>query len=132
MTGWSYPEEGFTWTNGHNAVLAIQTKDRNSDLILKFVASPYLGGGAVDQQQVTIKVNGHWIGTWSFDQPGIQEKIAVIPHTILEEDVQHIAFELPDAESPYNLRQSGDPRNLALAVRSMVIECEDRPKNTRD
>jgi hypothetical protein len=120
--GWSYPEEGFTWTDGYSAVLAVQPDKMDSDLILTLVAHPHLGGGDIDQQRVVVIVNGHRVGEWIFDQPTIQEKTIVIPHVVLENDVLHIALELPDAKSPYDLERSEDPRDLALAVRSMVIE----------
>lgn len=121
MAGWSGPEDGFTWTDGHNAVLAVQPETIDSDLTLKITASPYLGGGTLDQQRVTVYVNEHQVGEWSFDQAGTQEKTIVIPHAVLVEEMQHIAFELPDAVSPKSLGLSEDGRDLALAVRSMVI-----------
>ncbi len=123
---WSGPEGEFTRTDGHIAVLAIQPDNTDSDLILKITASPYLGGGALDQQRVTIYVNEHQIGEWLFDQPGAQEKTITIPHDVLEEKVQYITFGLPDAVSPKDLGHSEDERELALAVHSMIIECPER------
>jgi len=123
VTGWSGPGNGFTWTDGHNAVLAIQPENAGSDLIFKITASPYFGGGALDRQRVTVYVNEHCIGEWVVDQPGIQEKTIVIPYNALEGKIQYIAFELPDAASPKDLGLSEDERELALAVHSIVIDC---------
>lgn len=123
VAGWSGPEDGFTWTDGHNAVLAVRPETIDSDLTLKIIASPYLGGGTLDQQRVTVYVNEHQIGEWLFNRPGIQEKTITIPHDMLEGEIQYIAFGLPDAVSPKDLGQSEDKRDLALAVRSMVIDC---------
>lgn len=123
MAGWSSPEDGFTWTDGHNAVLALQPENIDSDLTLKITASPYLGRGALDQQRVTVYVNEHQVGEWLFDQPGAQEKTVTIPHDILEDEIQYIAFGLLDAVSPKDLGQSEDGRDLALAVRSIMIDC---------
>ncbi|WP_250986462.1 sulfatase-like hydrolase/transferase [Methanoculleus oceani] len=122
LAGWSGPEEGFTWTDGHNAVLAVQPENTDSDLALKITASPYLSGEALDQQRVTVYVNEHWVGEWLFDQPGTQEKTVLIPHNVLEGEIQYIAFEFPDATSPKDLGRSEDERDLAIAVHSMEIE----------
>lgn len=125
--GWSIPEEGFTWTDGRNAVLIVEPKNVDSeltDLTVTILASPYFGGGAIDQQRVTVKVNGHYVGEWVFDQPGIQQKEVIIPNALLpEQEILYIAFELPDAVSPKDLGRSEDGRDLALAVHSMVIDC---------
>ena len=123
MAGWSGPEDGFTWTDSHNAVLAVQPENIDSDLALKITASPYLGGGTLDQQRVTVYVNEHQIGEWLFNRPGIQEKTITIPHDMLEGEIQYIAVGLPDAVSPKDLGQSEDKRDLALAGRAMVIDC---------
>ncbi|MCP1714725.1 hypothetical protein J2T58_000565 [Methanocalculus alkaliphilus] len=122
LTGWSGPEEGFTWTSGYQAGLALQMEDTDTDLTLTILASPYFGGGALDQQHVIIQVNGQKIGEWVYDTPGLQEKSILIPQWALSDDeIQYITFELPDAMSPRELGQSEDGRDLALAVRSMVI-----------
>jgi hypothetical protein len=122
IAGWSNPEKEFTWTDGHKAVLAIKPENPNSDLAMTITASPYLGGGKIKQQQVTIKVNGQTVDRWVFDQAGIQEKRTIIPCTILTGEVQLITLELLDAKSPKELGQSGDVRVLGLAVRSLVID----------
>ena len=72
---------------------------------------------------MTVYVNEHQVGEWLFDQPGVQEKTITIPHDLLESEIQYIAFGLPDAVSPKDLGRSEDGRDLALAVRSMVIDC---------
>ncbi|RQD80521.1 hypothetical protein D5R95_08720 [Methanosalsum natronophilum] len=123
LTGWSHQEDGFTWTDGHNALLALQPESTDTDLTLTVTTSPYLGGEAIDRQRVFVTVNDHPVGEWVFDEPGIQEKSIIIPHGVLNERMQYIAFEMPDAVSPKDLGQSGDQRDLAIAVRSMVINC---------
>ncbi len=131
VTGWSYPETRHTWTDGHSAILAIQTKSTDSDLILTIFATPYLSGEDVDQQRVSVKVNGQQVGELIFDQPGtwvsgslygFQEKKITIPHDVLKEGIQYLIFELPDAISPKELGISEDGRDLALAVRSIIID----------
>ncbi|SCL74658.1 Phosphoglycerol transferase, alkaline phosphatase superfamily [Methanoculleus chikugoensis] len=121
LAGWSGPEEGFTWTSGPLAVLAVRTKNTDSDLTLTITASPYLGGEVIDQQRMIVAVNRQYVGEWVFEQSGFQEKTIVIPREVLEEEIQYVAFELPDAVSPSDLGLSEDKRSLAIAVHSMRI-----------
>jgi hypothetical protein len=121
LSGWSGPEQGFTWTNAHHTVLAIRMEKPDSGLIMKISASPYLGNGSAAQQQVTVLVNGHRVGDWVFNKPGFQEKTIAIPPSVLADEIQYISFELPGAISPKKLGRSEDGRDLALAFRSLEI-----------
>ena len=121
LVGWSFPGEGYTWTDAYYTVLAIKMKKPDSDLTMKIVASPYLKDGAETQQRVNVLVNGHPVGKLVFDKPGVQEKTVVLPNAVLDDEIQYIAFELPDAISPKELGRSQDGRNLALALQSFKI-----------
>ena len=66
-----------------------------------------------------------------FNKPEVQEKSVIIPHEVLNEGVQNITFVLPDAKSPYSLGLSDDGRELALAVRSIVITNSPEPINPK-
>lgn len=122
--GWSIPEEGFTWTNDYKAVLGLQFEKTESNLTMIIEASPFLGGN-VEKQPVKIFINKKEIGDWVLDKPGVQKKSIIIPHEVLSDEmIQYIILELPGAISPNELGQSDDTRNLALAVRSIIIESD--------
>lgn len=116
MTGWSYPEDGSTWTEGYKSVLGIPTTKTDSDLNLTITAIQF-----TTQQRVYVTVNDYQIGEWCFNGSNVQEKSIIIPHETLNDRVQYITFDLPDAKSPKNLGLSEDGRTLALAVRSIVV-----------
>jgi phosphoglycerol transferase len=116
-SGWSDPWEDFSWTQGNKAILCIQTEKTNNNLNLTIKSSQL-----TNQQRVNVMVNNHPVGNWIFDKPDVQEKSIIIPHGLLNEEVQYITFELPDAKSPLSLGLSDDGRELALAVRSIVID----------
>jgi hypothetical protein len=120
--GWYYPEEDFTWTEGHRSVLGINTSNADSDLNLTVTASPF-----TSQQLVNVTINDHQVGEWIFDKPEGQEKSIKIPHEVLNEGVQYITFDLPDAKSPFSVGLSEDRRTLGLAVRSIVITNSTEP-----
>lgn len=125
ISGWSGPENDFTWTEGHRSVLGIQTPNTNTDLNLTITASQL-----TSKQLVNVTVNGHHVGEWVFDKPDVQEKSIEIPQGILDEGMQYIAFDLPDAKSPQSLGLSDDVRVLALAVRSIVITNLTEPSHS--
>ncbi len=123
VSGWSFPEYGITWTSSQKAVLAVQPQNTSSDLILKFAAYPYLAGGAIERQRVTVIVNREPIGEWVFDEPGIVEQHVVIPRDVLFEEIQYITLELHDAQSSRDHGLSVDGRPIALAAHSLVLYC---------
>lgn len=119
LDGWSHPEKGHTWTDGHRSVLGIKTLKPDSDLNLTVTASPF-----TSQQLVNVTVNDHLVGEWIFDKPKGQEISIKIPQEILNEGMQYIIFDLPDAKSPLSLGLSKDGRTLGLAIRSIRINTE--------
>lgn len=49
--GWSDPEEGFRWTDGHTAVFECYLSKPKTDLILKMTITPFLGNGQMKCQR---------------------------------------------------------------------------------
>jgi len=121
LGGWASPENNFTWTDAHHTTLAVKILKPKSDLSMKISVSPYLNGSILAQQRVTVLVNGKSVGMLIFDKPGFQEKNITIPNSVLDDEIQNISFELPDAISPKKIGQSEDYRDLALAFRSFEI-----------
>ena len=52
---------------------------------------------------------------------GEMEQIVTIPKGTVTGTKLQIRLELPDARSPYEVGQSNDKRQLALAMKSLVI-----------
>lgn len=122
-TGWSHPEEGFTWTNNYLAELALQMEKTNTDVTLTIDAFPYLGEGALKQQNVSIQFNEHEVGELIFSTSEFQEKSVIIPKSKISKDgLLYISFKLPNAISPKDLGRSEDERKLAIAIKSLKLE----------
>ena len=92
-----------------------------SDLILNLQFSPFLVKNTLDRQRLDIWVNGHHITNYTISTPGSQTIAVEIEHTVLDENIQILTFELPDAGSPYENGQSGDTRTLGIAVQSFSL-----------
>ena len=58
MTGWSYPEDGSTWTEGYKSVLGIPTTKTDSDLNLTITQSIYNNNGCMLRSTIIKLENG--------------------------------------------------------------------------
>ncbi|NPV72683.1 MAG: sulfatase-like hydrolase/transferase, partial [Pelotomaculum sp.] len=118
VQGWSYPEKGFTWTDGKSVSLVIPVNQPQSDLTLSASLFPFTAGGVVNQN-VYIDVNGDRLGEWIITAAG-EYKIK-IPKEHITDSLLEINFELPNAVSPAELNIGNDPRSLGIAVKSIII-----------
>ena len=118
--GWSTPEQYFTWTDGNFAMLALTLDNPKTDLILKVTGSPFIRGGNISDQQVSVYVNNHYLTDWTF--LAHERKVASIPYDFMDnESVMSISFSIPYAISPSALNISEDPRALGIAVEKIQI-----------
>ena len=122
--GWSAPEDGFTWTNGHNASLLIPMEPTRSPSV-RLIASfaPFLAAGIVYEQTVNVLVNGQKAGEWNITTGGIQELTLTIPKGLLgDSDSLYITFDMPDAVSPKSIGAGKDRRMLGIALRTLALD----------
>lgn len=116
--GWSYPEKGFTWTDGQEASFIIPVKTPKSDLILRVTLFPFLGQ-SIKQQRVGIYINGVKVDEWPVGSVGMYT--TVVPRELVENSSLGILFDLPDAISPKELNINEDPRQIAVALQSLEL-----------
>lgn len=116
--GWSFPEKGFTWTDGRDASLMIPAKEPQTDLILRTTLFPFTAQG-VDKQRVGVYINGTKVDEWTVDSAGVYG--AVIPRELMDHSSLGILFDLPDATSPRELKINEDPRQLSVALQTLII-----------
>jgi len=118
--GWSYPEEGFRWTNGRTAVFECYLPRPKTDLILKMTITPFLGNDHRKCQRISILMNDHKLEDVLHVSHTLNLDIK-IPYDYFEEEVQRITFDIPDAISPNDLGISADGRTLGIAVRMLSM-----------
>ena|GEM_PF-464408 len=119
MEGWSWPEEGFTWTDGKFASLIIPVKPPKSDVVLKAKLSPFVHSGKLNSQKIIIFVNEEYLGDWEVSASG--EYQITIPRKLVTDNLLKIVFKLPNASSPADFNQSDDPRKLGIAMQSIIL-----------
>lgn len=118
-TGWSYPEEYITWTEGKKAELSLPIEPVTSDIIMKVNMEPLIING-IDKQRVIIYINNKKTGTWIAGSSGEYE--ITIPKDYIETSTLNITFELPDAVSPESMGIGEDKRVLGLKLSSIKLE----------
>jgi len=123
--GWSYPEDGFTWTDGKKATLLLPICKTESDVVLKAKLRPHLVFGGLDEQRVKISVHDgkkrRPVGEWVMTKDELKEQAILIPSDYMTRDIAKIFFELPDAVSPVELGIGSDPRRLGICMYSIVL-----------
>lgn len=125
LRGWSRPERGFTWTQGHEASLVIPLPQGFRVKRILADVFPLLIPGSIESQTLTVSVNGREIGTWSVaDRMAISMDLrtAAAP----DAEILRLDFALPDAHRP-PARSNGtrDGRTLGLRFYSLTIIGED-------
>jgi hypothetical protein len=120
--GWSHPENGFTWTDGHAAALECSLNETDSDLVLTMNFSPFLVKGQIDSQDMRVWANGYAVGNYTLSTEGFQKKSMEIPRSVLNGKTLNIVLELPDAASPSDAGLSTDSRHLGIAMQTLRID----------
>jgi len=122
-TGWSCPEDGFTWTDGKRATLIIPIERTTSNLELKATFKPLIAPGKLEKQRVRILTGDGWnLGEWVAAGDKLQERALLIHHSRVTGDTTEIVLDLPDAASPSNLGIGEDLRALGIALHSIVLK----------
>lgn len=111
--GWSWGEDGFTWTDGPIASLKIPLENNNEDLVLVAHLNPY------KNQTINIMVNQEQIGQWQANTKG--DYHILLPKEKIRTSPLNIVFEFPDAKSSQNFEQANDQRQLGVAFHNLSL-----------
>lgn len=110
--GWSGVESTHRWSDGKLARIIFKV-----DAPQNFKGVLRLHVGTLGPQKITMSINGAEVYSGVIEA---WDKILDVPldKTLLSDDLNTLAFELPNARRPEN----GDPRVLALALKSFQIQ----------
>jgi hypothetical protein len=118
--GWAEPADGFTWTVGKQASMAIPLPSSNPEpLMLEATLSPLVVAGKLDRQLVDVYANGEKIGKWVVAENGPYK--AIIPARLSARDLIELRFDLPDATSPAQLGVDDNRTVLGVQVQSITL-----------
>jgi hypothetical protein len=130
LAGWSKPEAWGVWSEGDHAALAVPINSSGSDLVLEVSGSGFVNSKC-PQQLVNVRVNEMPVGEILFnvDQPEGLRRLR-IPAEVAQREPGGllIDFRCENAISPKVAGISEDPRELALALRTLRITDQDFTK----
>jgi hypothetical protein len=120
--GWSGPEAGLRWSEAKEAALVFSLREIK-DVSLRLKLMPFLAKGLLDEQRLTVELNGQPLETQSFREIKDYQLSLKLPAAMLREQ-NVLVFKLPDAVSPESLKLTIDQRPLGIAVKWMELEPE--------
>jgi hypothetical protein len=119
-SGWSAPENGFTWTIGGQSLLTLPNPGAAAYYVLEIDVVPYAAPPALAGQALRIDVNGEQVGTFDLVPRGVSA--CIVPgRLMLGRDVAEIVMNHPNAASPRDVTGQDDVRPLAFAFRRLSL-----------
>jgi len=114
-SGWSKPEEQFTWTEGNTATLVIPVSPTDAQVTLRMRLSGMIKEPEFPTHPVEVYVNDQKIADW---QVGNTAPFSTPIPKELTKAGGRLAFTLkmPKAVSPKDLGKGEDPRALGICV----------------
>lgn len=119
IEGWSYPEDGFTWTDGKRASLSLEVP-RDGGVVLRAHIKPMAKKGAAGAQRVFVTAAGVPVGEGVIRREG--EYGIAVPPACVRDGTLELTMELPDAVSPAELYAGADTRALGLQFYRLQVE----------
>lgn len=125
-SGWSHPEDSFTWTDGTRATLLVHVSPSRARRQLQLRMRGHTKPAELQFQPVDVSVNGVKVATWEVG-PDAATYAAVIPKKMVSNGGQlTIDLDIPRATSPLALGGPPDPRQLGLQCFEMrIIKADD-------
>ncbi len=111
--GWSYPEKNHRWSSGKSSIIKFKLKN-----IDKVYGDLLLHIATLDQQKIKLTINNHYIGSRAVNSSDANIIFTFDPKILNTDSINIIKFEFPNAHKANN----GDPRILAMALKSFIIK----------
>jgi len=114
-SGWSKPEEQFTWTEGNTATLVIPVSPTDAQVTLNMRLSGMIKEPEFPAHPVEVYVNDQKIADWQVGNTAPFS--APIPNELTKAGGKlTFTFRMPKAVSPKDLGKGEDPRVLGICV----------------
>ncbi len=118
--GWSFPEDGFTWTLGDECMILLDRPSEPGDYLLQVNCKPATEPPDIPAQRVYVMVNRWFAGKQILDR--YRTIVCRIGWSVIRDQPRmSVGFLLPDAFRPCDVSDSTDMRRIALAVSRMTL-----------
>lgn len=114
-SGWSNPEQNFTWIDGHDAYMGLFVKNLKGKVLRLEVEGKGIFNPVEKNQKVTVFVNNVELTTWDVSSELAMYAVK-IPEKLFGTGALQIRFHIA---KPVSL--TTDPRKLGFAVRSVKL-----------
>lgn len=116
------------WSDGERTLFRFGVDDLPGNLMLDVLMSPFITDG-LPQQRVLVSANDTPVTTLVLDEPVQQLHRIPIPRTVARsgDGVLEIAFDYPDARSPYDLGVNNDRYAYAVFLRALRLSAAYAP-----
>lgn len=116
---WPTPDPGFRWSVGPGAAIAIELSEPAVTL-LQIRTGVFSGPGLTAKQRVGVTINGTPLATLEIKGASLRTLSVRVPaHSWRGHNV--LAFDLPDAHSPWSVGVGDDRRALGMALQSLRV-----------
>jgi len=121
-TGWSHPEDDFTWSEGTSSEIELPVESSlGKPLVAKFWLHPFLAPPRLSSQDVRVFANDQLVGRWTLK--GLEWRGVVIPSTVTAGgNTLRLRLEVPRAGSPVDYDAGMDSRVLGIALHKAAID----------
>jgi hypothetical protein len=119
-SGWSAPEDEFTWSEGKRAVVALHVPAGDESVSLRMRMSGMIKEPEFPAQPVEVLLNERKIANWNVGNTA--EFTTAIPKELTKYGgTLTFTFNIPKAASPKDLGKSEDPRVLGIRVYDLTL-----------
>jgi hypothetical protein len=120
VSGWSTPENQFTWTQDKGAKISVELPAVESALILRMKLVGLIHAPELASQPVELYVNGKKIADWQVAAPA--DFTAMIPQEVAAAKKLEIELRTPKSTTPKALKMNDDARVLGVACFEFEIK----------
>ena len=114
-SGWSTPEQNFTWTNGKDAVVNMFVKDAKDKQLQLSVSGHAVFGPNDKNQKIVVYVNDKELATWEVGK-GYGTYAVKLPESVVQNGALQIRLHI---NKPTKVGR--DARNLGMAVNMIKV-----------
>lgn len=116
--GWSVPESGFTWTNGHRSEIVLPVLPQADAYLIELSLSPFVTPDSYTEQKLTLEISGTEIGSITLVGRAV---VAFQARGRLLESGAVLTLVQPDAVRPCDIGLGADARRLGMMTRMIRV-----------
>ena len=121
VSGWSWIEPQFTWTEGRAAVLAMRVSPTNEPVALKMKLAGFTKDPELPFQPVEVYVNDQKVADWQLAADPAEFSASIPQEMTRRGGLLRITLKIPKATSPKALGMGADPRVLGVSCYDLQL-----------